>query len=898
VKLSIPQIARMSRLLEEALPLDEAGRRVWLERLSPEHEDLRAALQRSLFPCDAESAQVALLGALPALGASTLQPGSRLGPYELLRRLGAGGMAEVWFARRADGAFKRDVALKVPMLGQMRADLEQRFTRERDIVASLEHPNIARLYDAGVDAGGLPYISMEYVEGQPITDYCDAHELAIAQRIELLLQVLEAVQYAHQRQVIHRDLKPSNIMVMEPGHVRLLDFGIATLLGTDTSNETPLTSIYGRALTADYASPELLRGEAVDGRSDIYSFGVLLYELLTGARPYRLKDAASMGMLNQAVATIEVKKPSAVTEAERGAGGGTTGGSVRGGAPNRDAWMRQLRGDLDAITLKALAKDPAQRYLSAAALAEDLRHYLAGEPIQAHAAGPGYRLKKFVLRNVTVVAISAAALAAVVGAAAYTSYRGRLAQVTLTGHALPGPAVTSAFAPPERSVAVLPFLDSSEKKDQEYFSDGLAEELLDLLANIPGLHVTARTSSFSFKGKSDDIVAIARKLNVANILEGSVQKSGNRVRVAARLIRGNDGEGIWSATFDRRLKDVFELQDEIAGAVVAALKVKLAPGAQVVNAHRTSNLEAYNEYLLARQFFDRFTIDGFQRAAEAYRKATELDPDYAAAYAELAMSEFFAADWTNDDAGRKRALHDADKAVALAPDQADGYAARGHIRLQGPWDFAGARADFEKALAIDPSNSIALRRYALLLAALGEAPESIALTKKAIELDPLSGVTWANLGLLLLGDGQIGAAHDAIYRAVEIQPESLYGLSDLLQLQLMEGKFADVPETVRRHGGEEFAIKSKAMVEYSLGHAEASQRAMDELAAKYAAECAYCVATAAAWRGQKDETFKWLQRAFEQRESDFIEIQYQPFFASLRGDPRFKALLHEMKLPE
>jgi eukaryotic-like serine/threonine-protein kinase len=192
VKLSIPQMARMSRLLEEALPLDEAGRRVWLERISPEHEDLSPALHRSLFPGDAESAQVASLGALPALGASTLQPGSRLGPYELLRRLGAGGMAEVWFARRADGAFKRDVALKVPMLGQMRADLEQRFTRERDIVASLEHPNIVRLYDAGVDAGGLPYISMEYVQGQPITDYCDAHGLGIAQRIELLLQVLEA----------------------------------------------------------------------------------------------------------------------------------------------------------------------------------------------------------------------------------------------------------------------------------------------------------------------------------------------------------------------------------------------------------------------------------------------------------------------------------------------------------------------------------------------------------------------------------------------------------------------------------------------------------------------------------------------------------------------------------
>ena len=896
-------MARMSQLLEEALPLDAVGRRIWLEQLPSEHEDLIAALRRSLFPSDAECARIDTLGALPTLGTSMLRPGTRLGPYELLRRLGAGGMAEVWLARRADGAFKRDVALKVPMLAQLRADLEQRFARERDIVASLEHPNIARLYDAGVDAGGLPYLSMEYVQGQPLTDYCDARGLRIAQRLELLLQVLEAVHYAHQRQVIHRDLKPSNILVMEPGQVRLLDFGVAKLLDLDTADEMPLTSVYGRALTADYASPELLRGDDVDGRSDIYSLGVLLYELLTGVRPYRLQSAASMGMLEQAVAALEIEKPSALLEKE----------SAAGGAGGRDGWARQLRGDLDIITLKALAKDPAQRYSSVAALSADLRHYLAGEPIQAHAAGMRYRIEKFVRRNRAMVAVSAAALAAILGATAYTAYRGRIAQVPVTGRAAANPAIPpmhlrsaasdaaaalAAFAPPEHSVAVLPFLDDSEKKDQEYFSDGLAEELLDLLANIPGMHVTARTSSFSFKGKSDDIAAIARKLNVANILEGSVRKSGNRIRVAARLIRSNDGEGIWSATFDRQLKDVFQVQDEIAGAVVAALKVKLAPGQQLVNAHRTSNLRAYNEYLLALQFFDRFTLDGFQRAASAYRRATQLDPGYAAAYAELAMSEFFAADWNNDVAGRQRALAAADKAVALAPDQADGYAARGHIRANGPWDWNGARADFEKALKLDPSSSIALRRYALLLATLGQVQESIAMTKKAIDLDPLSGVTWANLGLLLLGDGQIAAGHDAVYRAVEIQPESSYALTDLLALQLMEGKFADVPETARRHGGEEFALKSTAMVEHSLGHLPASQRALDELSAKFAKDCAYCIAAASAWCGRTDETFKWLEQAFERRESDVIEVRYDPLFRSLRGDPRFKALLRKMNLPE
>jgi TolB-like protein/Tfp pilus assembly protein PilF/tRNA A-37 threonylcarbamoyl transferase component Bud32 len=890
-------MARMSQLLEEALPLDEAGRRAWLEHLPPAHADLSAALRRSLFPGDAECARADALEAPLQFGAGMLKPGTRLGPYELLRRLGSGGMAEVWLARRADGAFKRDVALKVPMLAQLRQDLEQRFMRERDIVASLEHPNIARLYDAGVDAGGLPYLSMEYVHGQPLTDYCDTHGLEIARRLELLLQVLDAVQYAHQRAVVHRDLKPSNILVMQPGQVRLLDFGIAKLLNADSADEVALTRVYGRALTADYASPELLRGDVVDERSDIYSLGVLLHELLTGVRPYRLKNAASMGMLDQALATLEVGKPSALLQNQA--------------AGSRKMWARQLRGDLDAITLKALAKDPAERYQSAAALSADLRRFLAGEPIQAHPAGVAYRFGKFVRRNRTVAAVSAAALTAVLGAAAYTSYRSRIARPppedraaahapapASLASAASDPAARGAFTPPENSVAVLPFLDSSEKRDQEYFSDGLAEELLDLLANIPGLHVTARTSSFSFKGKSDDIAAIARKLNVANILEGSVQKSGNRIRVVARLIKSIDGEGIWSATFDRQIKDVFQVQDEIAGAVVAALKVKLAPGRPVIAAHRTSNINAYNEVLLARQFFDRFTLEGFRLAVGAYRRATQLDPGYAAAYAELAMSEFFAADWTNDSAGRQRALQAADKAVALAPDQAEGYAARGHIRVNGQWDWSGARADFENALKLDPSNSVAMRRYALLLATLGDAQESIAMTQQAIDLDPLSGVTWANLGLLLLGDGKMSAAHDAIHRAVEIQPESSYALTDLLDLQLLEGHFADVPETARRHGGEEFSLKSTAMAEYSLSHSQASRQALDELTEKFAKDCAFCIATASAWCGQIDATFKWLEQAFEQRESDVVEIKYDPIFRSLRGDPRFKALLRKMNLPE
>ena len=359
--LSIPQMARMSQLLDEALALDEGGRRVWLESLPPEHRDLEPALREALLPGAAQAAELKGLMSLPKLGAadeasapaaSGLDPGARVGPYELIRRLGAGGMAEVWLARRADGAFKREVALKLPMLAHAQAGLEARFARERDILASLEHPHIARLYDAGVGPEGLPYLSMEYVQGEPLTDWSDAHRLGIPERLGLILQVLEAVQYAHEKKVIHRDLKPSNILVTESGQVRLLDFGVARLLEGEETDQPALTSVYGRALTPDYASPELLRGDPIDARSDLYSLGVLLYELLTGTRPYRLKSAASIGALDQAVATIEVKRPSLQLEQSAGA--------TRNSTVERLA--RQLRGDLDAMVLKALAKEPAQRY--------------------------------------------------------------------------------------------------------------------------------------------------------------------------------------------------------------------------------------------------------------------------------------------------------------------------------------------------------------------------------------------------------------------------------------------------------------------------------------------------------------------------------------------------------
>jgi serine/threonine protein kinase/Tol biopolymer transport system component len=416
--LSIAQMATMSRLLDEALPLDAVGRRAWLEALPSEHQELAQILREALLPEAAQGAGLAALSrqAMAAFAerASAQHPGSlergaRVGPYELIRPLGAGGMAEVWLARRADGAFKREVALKLPMLNQQRGDLADRFARERDILASLEHPHIARLYDAGVDPSGLPFLSMEYVQGQPLTDWCDAYRLTITARLELFTQVLEAVQYAHNKQVIHRDLKVSNILVTDSGQVRLLDFGVAKLLEADEADMVPLTSVYGRALTPDCASPELLQGDLIDARSDIYSLGVLLYEMLTGVRPYKLKTAASIGALEQAIASVEVKKPSAQLEP----------GAIAARSSTPEKLVRELRGDLDAIVLKALAKRPVERYQNVASFAQDVRRYLDGKPIQARPSRLTDRTAKYVRRNKAMVSVSVTAFAVILATIAF-----------------------------------------------------------------------------------------------------------------------------------------------------------------------------------------------------------------------------------------------------------------------------------------------------------------------------------------------------------------------------------------------------------------------------------------------------------------------------------------------
>jgi serine/threonine protein kinase/tetratricopeptide (TPR) repeat protein len=448
--------ARVSPYLGEALDLEPHERGAWLKNLGTTHPDIARVVQDMLAELEALDAERFLTGPLtlaqldglmPVLGnmmrkrvgvesgdwpegsefrslttesrPADLEEGAVLGIYRLVREIGSGGMSSVWLAERCDGILERKVALKLPYEGPRHAQMAERFKREREILATLTHPNIARLYDAGVSTSGRSYLAMEYVEGATLTDHCDTARLTVRERLGIFLQVLSAVEFAHSQLVLHRDLKPSNILVTDQGRVVLLDFGIAKLLAPEANMQVPLTELAARILTPDYASPEHIAGQPLGTTSDVYSLGVVLYELLTGTRPFGAKDG-SRRALEEAVLTGDPSRPSQCILTDEVA-------SARQSTPRR--LTRTLSGDLDTIILKALKKTPTQRYHSVGAFAQDIGNYLQGLPVSARPDSAGYRFRRFVSRYKLPVGAAAVTLLAIIGGGAVAAWQARVAEL-------------------------------------------------------------------------------------------------------------------------------------------------------------------------------------------------------------------------------------------------------------------------------------------------------------------------------------------------------------------------------------------------------------------------------------------------------------------------------------
>ena len=469
------------------------------------------------------------------------------------------------------------------------------------------------------------------------------------------------------------------------------------------------------------------------------------------------------------------------------------------------------------------------------------------------------------------------------------------------GHARSVPSSAAGTVAATPSIAVLPFADMSPGKDQEYFSDGIAEEILNALAQVEGLQVTGRTSSFSFKGKNEDLRNIGQKLGVGAVLEGSVRKEGNRVRVTAQVIKVADGFHLWSQTFDRKLTGIFAVQDEIAKAVVEALKVKLLPGALSSNVHPPRDPEAYRQYLLGRSLMLLETEDGERRATAALEKAIALDPTYAPAWERLATVRGNAAlDAPQAEVQQRtrEALDAVERGIALEPDYYHGYAVRGWLR-SGMWDWSGAQKDMERALSLGPNTLITLHLNAVILHRVGRLKEAVAAQRKATEIEPLGSAIWANLGAYLMEDGQLEAARVAYGKALEISPENVSAAKELAIVDLLEGHATRTLAAMEKLPREADRLMGSAIAQHDLGHAPESQRALDELVAKGEGEpdIAYRIASVHGWRGERDSAFDWLDRAYVRRDPGLRLVKVDPILRNLRRDARYTAFLKKMNLP-
>jgi TolB-like protein/Tfp pilus assembly protein PilF len=529
--------------------------------------------------------------------------------------------------------------------------------------------------------------------------------------------------------------------------------------------------------------------------------------------------------------------------------------------------------ELDRIVRRCLEKEARDRYPSAKELAADL------EATRHKPLTPVFRFRVPPRRL-----LAGLALLALLAGAALWFLRGR----------------TAAVAPGVPSVAVLPFADLSPQKDQEYFSDGLAEEILDALAHVEGLRVTGRTSAFSFKGKNEEVQSIGQKLHVGAVLQGSIRKEGDRLRVSAQLINTGDGFQIWSQIFDRLLTGVFAVQEEISAAVVQALRIKLLPGHTAPLARKTTP-DAHREYLIAKQLLNRGSADGFRRAEEGFARATALDPGYAPAWVGRAYAAFYSSDSAPSaaevQAATRRAIDAAEKAVSLAPDLGEAWAIRGWLRALVDWEWRAAESDLKTALRLSAGDAQVLRRYGFFLASLGRLDEGLVALRKSAEMDPLSAEVWDNIGYLSTAKGDLAEARSASRRALEIAPEQAYAADHLAIADLLAGQPARALSAFEKSGEELFRLQGVAMAQHDLGRAAESQRALDALTRKYAHSSAFQIAQAHAWNGDDNRAFEWLERGRLQRDGGLGFVKCDPLLKKIRGDARYAALLEKMKLP-
>ena len=761
--------------------------------------------------------------------------GQTIGHYKISKRIGTGGMGDVYLA--TDVTAGRKAALKLlPTRFTSDAQRLKRFQQEARALVGLNHPNILTVYEIGEDHS-THYIASELIEGETLRQRLMRGRMELREAVDVAIQVASALAAAHETGIVHRDIKPENIMLRPDGYVKVLDFGIAKLAesafaeaaadraGSMTLAETNLGSISG---TVRYMSPEQARGAPIDKRTDIWSLGVVLYEMVAEHAPFTGDTP------KEVMSSILEKEPPPLT-----------------------SYVAHTPAELQQIISKTLRKDREERYHSAHELLEalkGLRHKLEFKAeLKRSTAAP--KLAALIMLAATVVG-------------AFFAFR-------MSRHkAVPLPPF------PEKSIAVLPFLDLSQAKDQEYFCDGMSEEILDALAKVDGLRVAARTSSFSFKGKNPDVSDLGKKLNVENVVEGSVRRDGNRVRISAQLINARNGLRLWSETYERELQGVFALQDEITRAIVDALKIKLAIS---LPAHEQRNTEGYDLYLQGLYFSNKGSEEDLRKALSFFQRSLEKDPTFSRAWTGIAKVWFFLADVhvkPLDAYPQSKAA--ALKAIALDENDAEAHCYLGEAKRILDWDLTGENAELNRALQLDPNSAPVHFFLALLPLFRGELKEGLGLVLEAEKLDPLSPIISYVATAAYLADKRIDEAIIAGQRTQRLDPHYFYLDSNLAAAYREKGNFAEAIALYTKAQEEQRFPSSGLAITYArMGQQAEAKKILDQLLQERQTRYVSAQTIAAVYVafGEKEEAFRWLERAAAEHCGTLQWIAFLPEFA-------------------
>jgi serine/threonine protein kinase/Tfp pilus assembly protein PilF len=741
--------------------------------------------------------------------------GKTISHYKVLEKIGEGGMGEVYKAE--DTKLKRTIALKFLPLELMRdQEGRDRFVKEAQAAAALDHPHICTVHEID-EAEGKTFIAMAYIDGQSLKEKIEAGPLEINEAVEVTLQIAEGLKEAHDKGITHRDIKPVNIMLTEKGQVKIMDFGLAKLEGGPDLTKT--ATILG---TVAYMSPEQARGEKVDLRTDIWSLGCVLYEMLTGQRPFKSDQdqAAIYAILNES--------PQPLTNLRK-----------------------ELPQELVHTVNKCLEKDLDKRYQKASEIVVDL-----------------------------------------------SSLRKKLK------------SELKEKQPVEKkpSIAVLPFVDMSPQKDQEYFCDGIAEELINALTHIKDLRVVARTSAFAFRGEKIDVREIGKKLNVSTVLEGSIRKAGNRIRVTTQLINVEDGYHLWSEKFDREMEDIFAIQDEISLAIVDHLKVKLLAREKAdIEKCPTDNPEAYNLYLKGLHFGWQPYQESLDKSLDYFRKAIDRDPTFTLAYvgiglAYVGLSALSLRPPADVLPKAKAALQ---KAREIDDSVAEVQALAASLAYWYDFNWKAAETGFQKTFELNPGFAKAHSQYAWFLLAMRRFDEAVREIKLAQELDPLMPFYYAmSVGLHRIV-GKYDEAIQEFHRAIELDPDIGLAYFHLgcvyLDKGMMEEAMSTLEKSIELVTGSGWAEAKLGVIHVMQGEKEKANQILEELIErkKNTYVESFSIACLYSHFGHTDKAFEYLDIAYEERDTLMPYLNVIPVFdlsKEVYADPRYKKLLKKMNL--